>query len=444
MRIAIVIALSLGISGCATSHHVDGVQKKAIVAASHPREGLPHRVIRVVKHRPATRPAQASTPRNPRCCGADDAASDPIGEKNYFSREGRGGRQHGFHHHHWNYRSRLRPDNENIKALQPVYFATNRKVVDKDELKASSFTTGRSREVTYGVTVVSVPKSHVLGNVERPDFHYLGWRYDEETDAHDFRLRSIESLTRDELVESLQMDSNSVLLFIHGYNVPFQDAIFKAAQIAYDANFPGSVLVFSWPSAGALLGYDYDVGSARFSAGDLLKLLRMLTEEVGDKKIYVVAHSLGNEVLVDALEQAALSKVRLTISELVMAAPDVDKDVFGKMADDIKAVATNMTMYASSVDKALRASKRKAWVTRMGYIDAGGPNLIDGIETIDVTAVGDDMIGLNHGTYASSRAVLDDLARIISSDKHEKPHLRTRTLKFVPDEEHVKYWVYPR
>ena len=125
-----------------------------------------------------------------------------------------------------------------------------------------------------------------------------------------------------------------------------------------------------------------------------------------------------------------------------MAAPDIDKDVFLKKAKQIKSVAGNITLYASSADKALLASDKKAWVTRLGYIDANGPNLVDGVETIDVTAVGDDMFGLNHSVVSESRSVLDDLGRLIVSQIHP-PGVRSPTLRFMPDKIHTKYWMYP-
>jgi hypothetical protein len=104
-----------------------------------------------------------------------------------------------------------------------------------------------------------------------------------------------------------------------------------------------------------------------------------------------------------------------------------------------------MTLYASSADKALLASEEKAWGTRMGYVGAGGPNLVDGIETLDVTAVGDDMLGLDHSTY-STRAVLEDIGHLIMFKEGQrlKPQERLTTLKFVPDAAHVKYWLFPK
>ena len=148
--------------------------------------------------------------------------------------------------------------------------------------------------------------------------------------------------------------------------------------------------------------------------------------------------------LVNALERAALTNLNMNIAELVMAAPDVDKDLFMKKAAEIKSVAKYMTLYASSADKALLASGKQAWDTRMGYIGDNGPNLVEGIDTIDVTAVGDDMLGLNHGTYSGNRSVLTDLAQLIRSTVHMRPIDRTPTLRFVPDKAHVQYWQFPK
>jgi esterase/lipase superfamily enzyme len=334
----------------------------------------------------------------------------------------------------------LTPD---MKALQPVYFATDRVPAAGVALEAS-FTAGRASTMSYGLTIVSIPKNHTIGNVERPQFSYLKWRYQAETDADHFRIKALTPLDRDALVSELADGDDSVLLFVHGYNVTFADAVFKAAQIAFDANFPGSVLVFSWPSAGALLKYDEDRESAEFAAPDLAKIFHLLSKEIGEKKVYIVAHSMGNQVLVNALQQSALSKADLTINELVMAAPDVDKDVFGRKVEDIRSVAKNITVYASAADKALLASGEKSYGTRLGFVGPGGPNIFPGIEIIDVTAVGDDMLGLDHGTFSSSRAVLDDLGHLIRSVSHLEPDVRTPTLRLMPDKAHLQYWLYPR
>jgi esterase/lipase superfamily enzyme len=234
------------------------------------------------------------------------------------------------------------------------------------------------------------------------------------------------------------------MLFIHGYNVTFTDAIFKAAQIAYDANFAGTVVVFSWPSAGNPLKYDQDHDSAEAAAPHLAELIELVSSETGKKNLYVVAHSMGNQILVSALQQIALSKAPNSITELIMAAPDVAKSVYDSKASQILSVAKNITLYASSTDKALLASGEKGSRTRIGYVGPDGPSIFQGIQTIDVSAVGDDMFGLNHSTFSTSRAVLDDVGRILRSLVHLSPDMRTPTLRLMRDKQNDQYWLYPK
>jgi esterase/lipase superfamily enzyme len=329
-----------------------------------------------------------------------------------------------------------------IAALQPVFFATNRKIRPGTDLTLDKISSARSSSIRFGLAMVSVPKQHRIGHVERPEPWFFGYLKRDEKDADDFRIKGLDHLSREQFVQRLKANSDAILLFIHGYNVRFEDAIFKAAQIAYDANFSGGVVVFSWPSAGELLKYDYDAQSALFSSGQLLTVMKMLSKNVGGKKIYVVAHSLGNQIVVDALQQAALSGTPLNISELILAAPDVDRDVFMSKAQQIKSVAGNVTIYESSTDKALLASDIKTWGTRMGYVTTAGPNLVKGMEVIDVTAVGDDMFGLNHGTFSANRSVLSDLGHLLLDGKHPPP-LRSPTLRRMPSAADTKYWMFP-
>jgi esterase/lipase superfamily enzyme len=329
---------------------------------------------------------------------------------------------------------------EGVTHLQLVYFATNRTPVDDEE----RFSAERNMTMLYGRASVSVPRSHVLGKVERPSFNYLKWAYTDEIDDQHFKIQYSQMLSSDEFVNKLKASEDSVLLYIHGFNSSFKDAIYQAAQIAYDANYTGHVLVFSWPSKGSLFGYKSDVISANFSETDLGNLLRTVSSEIAPKRLFVVVHSLGNQILVNALQQVALSKAPLKIDELVMAAPDLSKDVFLKKVDDIRAVAPRMTIYASAVDRALQYSEKQSLDGKLGYISGGVPKVIKNIDTIDVTVVGDDFLGANHSSYAESRAVLTDLGLLISDKEHREPIVRTPTLKLRTTKENLKYWSFPK
>lgn len=173
------------------------------------------------------------------------------------------------HRRHWSYRpySGYRPWNAeidelrsthtksmplppNVKALQPVFFATNRKVTDTSVLEVASFTSDRSSKTIFGRAIVGVPENHVIGSVERPKFVWYKLSVQPETDKDHFRIREITNLSQDGFAAGLKNDADSALIFVHGYNVRFDEAIYKSAQIAYDAGFAGTVAAFSWPSRG--------------------------------------------------------------------------------------------------------------------------------------------------------------------------------------------------
>src|SRR5262249_48906870 len=133
----------------------------------------------------------------------------------------------------------------------------------------------------------------------------------------------------------------------------------------------------------------------------------------GVDRIYILAHSMGNLVALDALAHHQHAADPLGIAEIFMAAPDVDKDHYAEIATKIRAAVRGMTLYASSADRALMASKRLAGaIARAGDISEEGPIVLDNIDTIDVTSIGAEILGLGHGPYAQ-RPVLNDINELI-------------------------------
>jgi esterase/lipase superfamily enzyme len=335
------------------------------------------------------------------------------------------------------------PKPEGAKGVQEVMFSTTRLVFNDGDFCEQSIADQRcpNQTQTYGRAWVSIPEGHKIGNVETPRFEWSTLSTQEERDHQHFRLLDVSDVRDKAFFGEIQTSSNeSVLLFVHGYNTSFRDAVFTAAQIAFDANFDGKVIVYSWPSKASISSYDYDRESALLSRAPLLTLLHELGSS---KNLFLVAHSLGSLIVIEALQMASLKQTNLNVREVVFAAPDVDKDVFTSCAALIKQAAGGITLYASSADKALLVSKAKAGgVPRAGDMPESGPLLIDGIDLIDVTVLGEDMFGLNHGVFARSRSVLDDLGRIVSSGIRP-PHVRTPTLRRMPDRASTKYWAYP-
>ncbi len=67
-----------------------------------------------------------------------------------------------------------------------------------------------------------------------------------------------------------------VLVFVHGFNNKFEDAVFRFAQIVHDSGAEVAPVLFTWPSKGSVLAYGYDRESTNFSRNGLETLLRDL------------------------------------------------------------------------------------------------------------------------------------------------------------------------
>ncbi|TYL95948.1 alpha/beta fold hydrolase [Bradyrhizobium rifense] len=357
-------------------------------------------------------------------------------------------------------RAKFRSDG--VKEVQEVFFATNRKVNPSVPFGLAAITADRDTQLKYGYALVGIPMLHLIGAIERPQARLFGM--DEERPDRHFSILRLADLAENRFFRALSSDQAAALVFVHGYNTSFANAIFRASQIAYDANFSGKVVVFSWPSRAAIVDYDYDRDSAAGSAvGLLLSLLKDLKTKAKVQNVFLVAHSMGSQIAVEALRRAALSHEHLNVRELILAAPDIDRDVFASSAESIKQAAEGITIYASSADKALQVSKFKAGgIARLGDVPEAGPLVIKGIDLIDVTAIGDDMLALtlergvfrklavklkanllNHSIFSDKRSALDDLGRIITS-RQRPPHERTPTLERMPDRSSPpEYWRYP-
>jgi esterase/lipase superfamily enzyme len=207
--------------------------------------------------------------------------------------------------------------------------------------------------------------------------------------------------------------TRQAFVFVHGYNVAFADASRRTAQIKYDLGFDGPAILFSWPSHGKKALYLADEANAEWSGPQFADFLVELRQQTGNAtEIHVIAHSLGNRVLSRAVERIdvdASINPKPRFSQIVLAAPDMDADVFrDQLAPAMRRLAHGITLYGSSDDRALIASKTAHQVPRAGE---GGPNLpiIAGIDSIDVTGL--DTSFLAH-SYIGAVTVLGDIAQI--------------------------------
>ena len=275
---------------------------------------------------------------------------------------------------------------------------------------------GDRGELTRGVCDVTVPDTHQRGQVERPSL--LRFEVREDQREHVVLTSAVE-LTEDDfqqrLAQTLQHSpERELLVFIHGYNVDFEEAVRRTAQIAVDLPFSGVPVCYSWPSQGSLLGYSVDANNAEWTVPHLEQFLRELSAESGATSINVIAHSMGNRVLTGAVERISRTQSAgepPPFDRLVLAAPDVDADRFRRdFAPALVQLGKQVTLYASSDDQALIASKQVHGYPRAGE---SGPNVVvvPGVETIDVSGI--DLSLLGHSYYGDSESILRDLFDVV-------------------------------
>jgi len=275
------------------------------------------------------------------------------------------------------------------------------------------FPAGDPRCVELGEAVVSIPPDHELGQIESPSVFRLEFRRDPE---HHMVLKKVTPLDGDKFLDRLgdrleDSERRQVLVFVHGYNTTFEHAVLRTAQMVHDLEFDGVGVAWSWGSQGTLTGYWDDERSVAASAPHLRAFLETLAEDADVGAIHVVAHSMGNRALAGALE-AAPGPDGAAISQLVLAAPDIDAALFRtEIAPHLQHHAERITLYASDTDRALQASRLIHGGRRAG--DSGGGVVeVPWVQAVDASGLHSSLLG--HSYVQSTEVLLRDLAAVLA------------------------------
>ena len=336
--------------------------------------------------------------------------------------------------------------------IVPVFYGTDRNRTDKP--KRIVYANDRARRLEMGRALVTVPTNHKVPNIERPSawtLPYIGtiWEEAEDPKKH-FTIRQIDALPKAELLALIKQRlggseafKDQSIVFIHGYNVGFDDALYRTAQISYDLQFDGASFTYSWPAGSGWASYPYARDSAQQAEPFLTEFLQMVQNETGTTSISIVAHSMGNQMLLQVLRSLkqrspAVSK----INQIVLAAPDVDRDAFEFLASEIRGVAKGITLYAAGNDVALEASRYLAGnQLRAGDVGPNGPVIVEGIDSIDISSVSTGYLAINHSNYAEHSELLTDLKHLIRTGTRP-PELRITNYKRIQVTGGGVYWRY--
>ncbi len=268
----------------------------------------------------------------------------------------------------------------------------------------------------YGECLVNIPAKHIIGDItinnsqdKHQYFHLLGKTDKNEEDffnkisAHPFE---------------------EVIVFVHGFNVNFDEAVVRAGQIRYDLKFPGEVILYSWPagSEASIMNqlliksvYENNFSEAKQNREPFANFLNNLQKT--KKKIHIIVHSMGHQVVLPALAKQAYEGKKKVVDQLILNAPDFDKAEFSKISNSLVGIANRVTLYCSPGDNALVASQKVNGGSRAGMCFK-----YDNIDVINVNEVDSPVLGvggLGHGYY-SSRPILADIYQVLLGVSVEK------------------------
>ena len=255
-------------------------------------------------------------------------------------------------------------------------------------------------------------------------------------------------------LQKLMKNSCDVLIYIHGFNVKWEEAVAAAMALQITLNQPIgeeepheiAVVLFTWPSDGAavpIYSYKSDRSDAEFSGSSfgrgLLKfrdfLVKLPTRRstqsgkpIGELKckreVHLLCHSMGNYVLQNTIKRMLEFNHGLRLPRLFdhifMCSPDVDDDVLennqplGSLAD----TARSISVYHNTGDVAMHVSDyTKQNPDRLGLNGAANPSRLNQkIHQIDCSDIVRGFV--EHSYYLNGNVNLD-IRQSISGIEHD-------------------------
>jgi esterase/lipase superfamily enzyme len=288
-----------------------------------------------------------------------------------------------------------------------INFITNRKLSSENPgCSDKYYTVSYDPNPRFGICEVNVPMLHDIGNIDMNP---------SKPDDQTFKFQGHTNTNPNQFLDAIQNNPHpEVIVFVHGFNVKFEEAVLRAAQIKYDLKFPGEIILMTWP-AGSEEGFfntariDETYKKNRENAEKTIPVFKsqLNTILLLPKKVHVIVHSMGHQIMIPILHELYKNYNKKIFGEIVFNAPDFESTKFGYMSSDLQKSADRITVYCSPGDTALVASSKLNSTPRIGSCEK-----IPGIDMINVNAIDDPILGLGHGYY-SSRPILSDLYQVI-------------------------------
>ncbi len=296
---------------------------------------------------------------------------------------------------------------------------TRKQAADAGEL----YTGERGTAISLNSITVSIPPdgSRKIGEVQWP-------RRLPANPEKEFAVLEVEKIATERQAHTwFRENANAkkqVIIFVHGFNNTYADAVFRFAQITHDAGTNATPILFTWPSRASAFGYLYDKESTNYSRRALEDIIIQTARspDVGD--ITILAHSMGTWLAVEALRGVAMREkaIPAKVKNVVLASPDIDVDVFRRQLIEMGKKRPQFTIFASTKDRALEVSRWiSGGVNRVGGIDAAPYTSVLkqlGITVIDTSTVA-SKDALGHNAFADSPEIIGLLGKRLAGQSLE-------------------------
>jgi esterase/lipase superfamily enzyme len=205
-------------------------------------------------------------------------------------------------------------------------------------------------------------------------------------------------------------EGQGILFYIHGYNIGLERACRDAARLAHVTGFDGRVLLFSWPASQAVVTYRKDEQRLTESLPAILSALHALGARHGYDNVNIVAHSMGTRVTLALNDPPAGASPSLNgqFRNLVLVAPDIDRDRFLEMLPSLQQRAESISILVSEDDRLLLLSQIVNGEERLGQ---ASDLTVAGVDVVDVSTLDD--LGLTGHIYHLENNRVGDILRAI-------------------------------
>jgi esterase/lipase superfamily enzyme len=276
-------------------------------------------------------------------------------------------------------------------------YVTNRQAGSSEGSLDERFSNQRANQLTYGFFDADIQPSLGLGMLINP----TEWLQNEEIDLLDVRTVPQQTFVTGLRQAIDQSPHGALLIVLHGFREAFESALRKTAFLAHVLDIDAPLMLFDWPGnqGTSLRAYHRAHRVATESAEELAATLRVVVDEVRPRQVWILANSMGAQVVVKAVhtlyQSQELADPETEIQHVVLTAPDVDGDQFdSQFKREIAALSDHLTVYVSSNDRALLASRLINRGGRRGESTLSPDMLQEATRIVELTDSGSDLITL--------------------------------------------------